>query len=104
MPNLIEFAGKPTLLVFPKVTGRAVSIMREVAGPSSLFLFPKPIIEGCLGQDSSSEGPCLAMLVAGMGANHPQEGSERGRLHGNKISITMRISADFQIPLQDTLQ
>ena len=44
---------------------------------------------GRLGQDSSSEGPCLAMLVAGMGVNHPQEGSERDRLHGNKISITM---------------
>ena len=55
MPNLIEFAGKPNLLVFPKVTGRAGSIMREVAGPSSLFLFPKPIIEGCPGEGSGSQ-------------------------------------------------
>ena len=44
---------------------------------------------GHLGQDSSSEGLCLAMLVEGMGVNHPQEGSERDRVHGNKISITM---------------
>ena len=42
----MEFAGKPNLLVFPKVTGRAMSIMREVAGPGSLFIFPKAIIEG----------------------------------------------------------
>ena len=31
----------------------------------------------------------ISMLVEGMGVNHPQEGSERDRLHGNKISITM---------------
>lgn len=51
----MEFVGKPNLLVFPKVTGRAVSIMREVAGPGSLFLFPKAIIEGCPGEWSRSQ-------------------------------------------------
>lgn len=52
----MEFVGKPNLLVFPKVTGRAVSIMREVAGPGSLFLFPKAIIEGRLESDLEVRG------------------------------------------------
>ena len=55
VPNLTEFAGKPNLLVFPKVTGRAMSTMGEEAGPSSLFIFPKVIIEGCPGERSESQ-------------------------------------------------
>ena len=51
----MEFAGKPNLLVFPKVTGRAMSIMGEEAGASSLFIFPKEIIEGCPGERSESQ-------------------------------------------------
>ena len=109
--NLMEFAGKPNLLVFPKVTGRAMSIMGEEAGASSLFIFPKAIIEGCPGERSESQlkftGWCLlySHLICPSqsppvdGSPHPCHQHGQGWCSPEPLSCPGRPAAQLFSPL-----